>query len=60
MTDAEIRTIVNGFRLIGEHGRPALEELQAAIDSGEIDPGIAAEAQAQLEDLTLPENIPED
>lgn len=55
MNDDEKKTLIDGFRLLGEHGREALEELQAAIDAGDIDPIVAGEAMAQVEDLTFPE-----
>lgn len=47
-------TMIEGFRLLGAHGREALEELQSAIDTGEIGATEAGEAQAQVEDLNIP------
>lgn len=55
MTEDEKKTVIDGFRLLGENGLHAREELQAAIDAGDIDPIIAGEAIAQVEELTFPE-----
>lgn len=55
MTDDEKKTLIDGFRLLGEKGLEAREELQAAIDAGDIDPVTAGEAVAQAECLTPPE-----
>lgn len=55
MDDKEKQTVIDGFRLLGEHGLQAREEIQAAIDAGHIDPVTADEAKAQAEELTIPE-----
>lgn len=55
MDDKEKETLIEGFKLLGQHGRQARDEIQAAIDSGEISAVDAGEAQAQVEDLTIPE-----
>lgn len=52
MDENEKRTVIEGFRLLGQHGLPAREALQAAIDSGDIDAVTAGEAAAQVEELT--------
>lgn len=51
MDEDDKQAIINGFRLIGEHGRAALEVLDEAIKSGEIDAANAGEAKAQIEEL---------
>lgn len=55
MDDKEKQTVIDGFRLLGQHGRQAMEEIQAAIDAGDIDAITAGEAVAQVEDLNVPE-----
>lgn len=55
MDTKERETIIEGFRLLGELGLEAREELQRAIDSGNISATDAGEAQAQVEELRIPE-----
>jgi hypothetical protein len=51
MTSRDRETILEGLRLIAEHGREAAEMIAQAVKAGELDRDAFDEAQAQIEDI---------